>query len=376
MNRAFHDKPFDAATKIKLEIFRLYIRAWLPVMLTKPTDGRRPFTRANIFDFFAGPGRDLQGVHGSPLIVQDEIKKYCATQADLKGDVTVRMVFNDIDKKNVDRLQHDLQAGRCPKDCCHYEFLNLPFEEALAKSLPSMKEWGEAKLVILDQCGVTEVTPRTVKALVDCGATDVLFFISSSFLRRFAAEPEMRTKFAIDPNLPKIEENDTIHRFICQHFRDELTGTGIELAPFSLKKGPNVYGVIFASAHLKGLERFLAVCWKIDPHTGEANFNIEGDLAWAGQKLLFGDPVNPSKIDRFERDVTSYIARNSPNNMTLYRFCLEQGFPATKANESLRHLQEKGKLRVDDAISGRPARKSSFYLKDEKLKAIFKVQEP
>ena len=371
MGNAFHDKPFDAATKIKLEIFRLYIRAWLPVMLTKPTDGRRPFTRVNIFDFFAGPGRDLQGVHGSPLIVQDEIKKYCATQGRLKGDVTVRLVFNDIDKDNVDRLQQDLQESRCPKDCCRYEFLNLPFEDALAKSLPWMRAWGEAKLVILDQCGVTEVTPATVKTLVDCGATDVLFFISSSFLRRFAAEPEMQTKFAIPLDLPKIEENDTIHRYICQHFREELAGTGIELAPFSLKKGPNVYGLIFASAHLKGLERFLSVCWKIDPTTGEANFNIEGDLAWAGQALLFGDPVKPSKTDRFERDLLDYIANTTPTNIMLYRFCLEQGFPAAKANESLRRLQEKEKLRVDDALDGSPARKKSFYLKDEQLKVVF-----
>ncbi len=371
MGNAFHDKPFDAATKIKLEIFRLYIRAWLPVMLTKPTDGRRPFTRANIFDFFAGPGRDLKGVHGSPLIVQDEIKKYCATQGRLKGDVTVRLVFNDIDKDNVDRLQQDLQESRCPKDCCRYEFLNLPFEDALAKSLPWMRAWGEAKLVILDQCGVTEVRPATVKTLVDCGATDVLFFISSSFLRRFAAEPEMQTKFAIPLDLPKIEENDTIHRYICQHFREELAGTGIELAPFSLKKPPNVYGVVFASLHLSGLERFLSVCWKIDPTTGEANFNIEGDPAYAKQGVLFKEPGRMTKVDRFERDILEFIAHRSPPNPVLYRFCLEQGFPAAKANESLRRLQEKEKLRVDDALDGSPARKKSFYLKDEQLKVVF-----
>ena len=372
MGNDFHGKPFDPATKVKLEIFRRYIREWLPVMLTHPTDGRKPFTRANIFDFFSGPGRDLLGVPGSPLIVQDEIKAYCRTRGDLKGDVAVRMLFNDIDGENIARLQKALQENRCPQGCCRYEFHALPFEEALAMALPSMKAWGEAKLVILDQCGVTEVTPATVKALVDCGATDVMFFISSSFLRRFAAEPEMQTKFAIPPDLPKIEENDTIHRYICHHFRDELTGTGIELAPFSLKKGPNVYGVIFASAHLKGLERFLSVCWKIDPHTGEANFNIEGDPAWAGQTLLFGDPVKPSKIDRFERDLLDFIARTTPTNIMLYRFCLEQGFPSAKANESLRRLQEKEKLRVNDALAGSPARKKSFYLKDNQLRVIFK----
>lgn len=286
------------------------------------------------------------------------------------------MVFNDIDKENISRLKMALEERRCLQNCCSYEFFSLPFDEALGKTLPSMKPWGEAKLIILDQCGVTEVTPGTVKTFVDCGATDVLFFISSSFLRRFAAEPEMQSKFAIDPNLSKIEENDTIHRFICRHFRDELTGTGIELAPFSLKKGPNIYGVIFASAHLDGLERFLAVCWKIDRTTGEANFNIEGDPAWAGQTLLFGDPVKPSKTDRFERDLLEFMALKSPTNPSLYRFCLEQGFPAAKANESLRRLQKTGRLQVLNALDGGPARKGSFYLRDDELKAVFKVLQP
>lgn len=370
MAKAFHDKPFDPATKIKLEIFRLYVRAWLPVILTKPTDGRKPYTRANIFDFFAGPGRDLLGVLGSPLIVQEEIKAYCRTRGDLKGDVVVRMVFNDIEGEIIARLQKALREKPCPKDCCSYEFHVLPFQEALATCLPSMKAWGEAKLVILDQCGVTEVTPGTVKILVDCGATDVLFFISSSFIRRFAAQPEMQSKFRIDPDLPKIEENDTIHRFICQHFRDELRDTNIKLAPFSLKKGPNVYGVIFAATHLSGLERFLTVCWKMDPDTGQANYNIDHDTAYGGQGSLFGE--KPTKVDRFERELDAYIAVTSPDNRALFRFCLEQGFPSHKANESLRRLQKNGKLQVVSAENGQPLRTGWFYLTKGQRLAIFK----
>jgi three-Cys-motif partner protein len=376
MSKAFHDKPFDPATKIKLEIFRRYVREWLPVFLTKPKDQRKEYSRVNIYDLFSGPGRDVLGVSGSPLIVQEEIKAYCQTRGQLKANIPVRMVFNDINADNVAQLKQALQENRCSKDCCAYEFHTGSFAEALARHLSEMRRPGDANLVILDQCGVTEVVPQTVKTLVECGTTDVLFFISSSFLRRFAAEPEMQTKFAISPDLPKIEENDTIHRFICQHFRDGLNGTGIELAPFSLKKGPNVYGVIFAATHLSGLERFLSVCWKIDPHTGEANFNIERDPAWAGQELLFADPANLTKIDRFERDLLTFITDKSPNNLSLYRFCLEQGFPATKANEALRRLQEKGKLQVVNALDQQPARKGSFYIKEDRLKVVFKSSQP
>lgn len=371
MKKAFHDQPFSDSTMVKLEIFRRYVRAWLPVFLTKQ---KTQYSRVNIFDFFSGPGRDKLGVAGSPLIVQEEIKAYCQVRGHMKADIPVRMVFNDINADKVALLQQALQENRCPKDCCTYEFHAGPFAEALARHLPEMRRPGDANLVILDQCGVTEVVPQTVKTIVDCDTTDVLFFISSSFLRRFAAQPEMQSKFAIAPDLPEIEENDTIHRYICRHFRDELAGTGIELAPFSLKKGPNVYGVIFAASHLSGLERFLSVCWKLDKLTGQADFNIDQEPTWGGQGSLFGE--KPTKVDRFERELVAFVARTSPDNRALYRFCLEQGFPSHKANEALRSLAEKGKLQAFNAKDGTPARKSSFYLTKEPHKVVFKSNQP
>lgn len=374
MTKLFHERPFDAATKIKLEIFQCYIREWLSIILTARKDGQKKFNRANIFDLFSGPGRDLSGVHGSPLIIQDEIKAYCRTRGAQKGDIPVRMVFNDHSEVYIAELQKTLQGKRCPQDCCTYEYHALPFVETLQKVLPSMQEEKEANLVILDQCGVSEVTPETVQTLVECGATDVLFFIASSFLRRFADTTEMQSKLETDPERLKIEKNDTVHRHIWRHFQDKLKKTRIELAPFSLKKGSNVYGLIFASAHLKALERFLAVCWKIDPHTGEANYNIDHDPTYGGQTSLFAE--KPTKVDRFERELFRFVEEHAPDNRKLYRFCLRQGFPSAKANESLRRLQKDGRLRVLNAQDKSPARKNSFYLTSPPQTAIFRIEQP
>lgn len=374
MGKAFHDHPFDPATKIKLEIFRHYVRKWLPVFLTEHRDGSKACARANIYDFFSGPGSDTQGNPGSPLIVQEEVKAYCQTRGHLKADVPVRMVFNDIEPENTARLQSTLQASKCPKECCSYEYHALPFVEALERYLPNMRCPGEANLVILDQCGITEVTPETVSTLVGCRKTDVIFFLSTSFLRRFAAEPEIRSKFDLPSDLAEIENNDNIHRYICEYYRDKLSGSGIELAPFSLKKGSNIYGVIFASASLNGLERFLTVCWKLDPNTGQANYNIDQDPTYGGQTSLFGE--KPTKVDRFEGDLLRFVEENAPDNHALYRFCLEQGFPSAKANEALRNLAEKGKLRVLNAQDESPARKNSFYLTKDPHTVVFKSQQP
>jgi len=69
-----HSKPFDEGTQIKLQIVRDYLKEWLPVFIMKkvPT-----WKKLFIYDFFAGEGSDTVGNYGSPLIILDEIRKYC-----------------------------------------------------------------------------------------------------------------------------------------------------------------------------------------------------------------------------------------------------------------------------------------------------------
>jgi hypothetical protein len=57
-----HEHPFDDATITKLEIFEKYVEAWLPVFIHSSH-----FNSANICDFFAGTGQDINGVSGSPM---------------------------------------------------------------------------------------------------------------------------------------------------------------------------------------------------------------------------------------------------------------------------------------------------------------------
>jgi len=93
MANNFHNKPFDDETVLKLEIFQGYIRKWLPVFLSKPS-----FNAINIFDFFAGPGKDSNGVEGTPLIIIDEIKKYlCNSELPYANKVSIQLFFNDDD---------------------------------------------------------------------------------------------------------------------------------------------------------------------------------------------------------------------------------------------------------------------------------------
>jgi len=108
MSNDFFSKRFDDATNVKLDIFRLYIREWLPVFMTRQKGGFNHTTDINIYDFFAGAGRDSEGNPGSPLIIVDEIKQYCRNNKGLKANVSVRMLFNDIERRYISSLEKNV----------------------------------------------------------------------------------------------------------------------------------------------------------------------------------------------------------------------------------------------------------------------------
>ena len=357
----FHEKPFDDATQLKLEIFRGYIREWLPVFLTQYGGGRGQYEHVNIFDFFAGPGHDATGHPGSPLIIVEELKQFCAEGHRASG-LDVRMLFNDVNPDHIARLRQKVAKIACGNRCCHTEYSAMSFQESLRKNLPAMQDTNSANLVIMDQFGVKEVTPDVVRQLVACGTTDILFFISSSYIRRFINAPELGGQFDMDAEEVKTLDYNVMHRFVCDYFRGKLNGQKCYLAPFSIKKGGNIHGVIFGSGSLFGLDKFLKVCWKKDAITGEANYNIDGDFAWSGGKSLFDADNAITKVCLFEEELTRFIREYSPTNHQLYEFCLTKGFLPKKAREILGPLCKAGKLDIVGLDAARPSADGAFYM--------------
>ena len=67
--RNLHQKPFDEGTRDKLKLYREYLCEWLPVFINGSS-----VDILQIFDFFAGPGFDVNGNPGSPVITCVEIR--------------------------------------------------------------------------------------------------------------------------------------------------------------------------------------------------------------------------------------------------------------------------------------------------------------
>lgn len=128
--RNHHSEPFDEATLVKLDLYRRYVRAWLPVFLNSP---KLKVDKIQIFDFFAGPGRDVNGKSGSPLIALEEIKD--ALHKDHRHNPEIHLYLNEMMKHKFETLK-----GACSESefarIVKFHYLNKEFGDAFREWSP------------------------------------------------------------------------------------------------------------------------------------------------------------------------------------------------------------------------------------------------
>lgn len=377
-----HKKNFDEGTLIKLEILRQYLRKWYPVFIK---DHKRVWPKLAIYDLFAGSGEDKDGTPGSPLIILDELKSYC--DEIVKREMSVLVVLNEAKKRKAKKLSECCNATLencekasgstyiCPNKGspnCSFELFHADddFQDLFQVLEPHFKEFSNApQFMFLDQYGIKHVTQKIFSQIVSLKRTDFLFFISSSFIARFIELPE----FAAYIKLTRADfiESDSLHchRIICDYYRSLVPeGTEYYIAPFSIKKGKNVYGLIFGSHNLLGLQKFLECAWCTDPNTGEANFNIDNDrIVATGQLSLFEEENIVKKLDYYQNEIAAWLQESMHSNIDIYKYSLLHGFLPKHTNEVLREMEKKGVLEII-TIGAEKRRTGAFYLNDESIR--------
>ncbi|MDR1147004.1 MAG: three-Cys-motif partner protein TcmP [Spirochaetaceae bacterium] len=330
MTKDINKDVFSEGTLLKLGIFAECFREWFPVFI------HNLFTKGIfIADFFAGSGRDAKGNLGSPLRLLEEAKGinriYC--NAVLKNNKEVVFAFNEKNKQKEAELEFNVKTfmdqcfkENCNRDKCIYSYLNFSqydfkdvfYHEALSKILADRDY---AKFILLDQYGFSQVDENVFLKLVNSPHTDFIFFISSSFIKRFKEIDY--TKRYIDTERIHFSESDPkeCHRVIADYFQ-KLVPEGKEyyIHHFTLKKGPNYWGLIFGTNHTLGMEKFLKVCWKEDIYSGESNFNIDNDEP-VGSLFFTGETTN--KKTKLKDDIKNKIlSREITNNKDGLKYAL------------------------------------------------------
>lgn len=385
MSKQFHKEEFGDSTRLKLDIFRRYVREWVPVFLNSYKD-KRNFQRVCLFDFFSGPGMDSAGNPGSPIIIYEELKNYCSTHFDKKSKtIEVDLFFNDIDSEKATSLEGRLKNTKCSQQCCNIHVFNRPFGELI--KFDTVREPlvspDAACLAILDQFGVKYVDADIFRFFTTCPRTDIMFFISSSFVRRFADDPSFNSRLPISPEEIKKTSHKQIHRKLCDCYKSLIPTTShYFLSQFSFENNANIYGIIFGSGSLLGLEKFLKVAWEMDPETGESNFDIDDDPIRKNrqQKFLFEGMNTYKKLDAFEEELRNSLTSKPVDNLFLYQFCLERGFLPKHTGGLLKKWQDEKILKVYDPVTGAIPKKGTYYISWEyfnrnEQKLVFLIRE-
>ncbi len=352
----FHDEPFDEGTKLKLDIYRLYIREWLPVFLNKG------YREIKIFDFFAGSGTDSVGTPGSPLIALEEVASALDfNKENLKAPLNVELYLNDSSSEKIEKLK--MLMEKRTKGSSYFNLLNRyfsfktetkEFKDIFPVWLKKM-QMRSANFVFLDQFGIKDVSLDVVSDLLKIQRTDIMFFLPASIINRMKKHPEIVKYF---PFLTDEDYNQMMNKNVCSvlaHVYDrELSKkhNNCYVGSFSIKKGSNVYGLIFISKHPLGMEKFLKTAWKKDSLTGTANFDIDNEKIDIKQPSLFSEMDKSTRVKQFQKELRDLIEQGKiKTNREIYLAWLLEGMLPEHAKEVLQKQKMEGKIKKVPAIS-------------------------
>jgi len=339
------EKPFDEGTLIKLEIFEKYLERWLPTFIMSKYE--KPI---QIFDFFAGIGYDRIGQEGSPIRILKVIN-------DFRGDLIKKrkkifIYLNDIDfnkyyylKLNVKKKIKELSLNSFVK----LKFTNKNFKECFKKYYKKL--CNGYNLIFIDQNGFKQVNEKIFQKLIKLETTDFIFFISSSYIHRFAISPNVQKihpKF--DFERIKNAYRKKVHNIICEEYKKYIPADILNcyLIPFSIIKSDNnnVYGLIFVCKHIFAADKFLNIVWDISKINGNANFDIDDDLT-KSQLHLFNGKI-PTKIEKFKYDLREKILNGEiKNNKQAYIFTVNHGHISKHANEEIKKLKKENLINYE-----------------------------
>ena len=204
MTKDINKDKYPEETKLKLQIFAESFKEWFPVFIHS-----NYITDVFIYDFFAGSGNDVEGSLGSPLILLDVAKGencvYCAKVRE--KDKKIHFSFNEKDNakqktlvENINLFMNRCLFKNCVTETCVYDYKNFSrsefkeiFQSNDFQTILKSKKYG--KFIILDQYGFSQVGQDIFLRLVNAPVTDFIFFVSSSYIRRFKEEPATKLYF-------------------------------------------------------------------------------------------------------------------------------------------------------------------------------------
>jgi len=377
MVKDLFDEPFDEGTLEKLAIFENYAEAWLPTFVMQR---RRTIC---IFDFFAGTGKDMDGVYGSPLRILRQVSNQL--QNIRTSGIKVHVYFNAYDpKRRKSEEKFALLTRSCEEFIAAVPGLRDAVETHYYNEDCSTLFWSllseirlNPSLVYLDQNGVKFLADKYLLALERLNETDFLYYASSSYFWRLGDSPEFKAHVELDMDALKRGGYDRVHCSVIEQLKRKLPhDTRLRLYPFSIRKDHNIFGIIFGAKHPLAVDKFLSLSWKQNAVNGAANFDIDGDAGFM-QMDLFAPP-KIKKVDQFKMNVREKVlSGHLKSNLDVLEYAYSQGHIASHAKEALMAMKASGEIAYDakfplvsyDSVYGKSKRVLTYTILKARVKA-------
>lgn len=348
-------------SKAKVELYGSYLAKYLSII---SNDGYTK--KIHINDLFCGEGIYNDGAKGSPIIALELIQELFGAKPYFCPHIKV--VFNDLNKEKVEKLKSKVSELTFPSNCV-VNYMSLDYNVVLKSVVEEIKTFkNEKAIVFIDPYGYKEIKLDHIKDLLERKKTEVLLFLPSQFMFRFAnsaigddsggKEPLHRfIKEACGEDVPDFKNAIDFISRLKEGFKDHLKGFFVDTFTLEREKG-QFFAMYFFTSNIKGFEKMLETKWDMDANNGRGyKYEKSGDL------------FSSTEINDLEGKLLEYLTSGKRYNGDVYSFTLQNGFLPKHTNQILEDWLKEGKLSVI-AAEGQTARKKAFYLNYKVYTAI------
>ncbi|MGA7577427.1 MAG: three-Cys-motif partner protein TcmP [Desulfobaccales bacterium] len=328
-------------SKIKLELYRLYLERYLSVLLES-----RFFERIIVSDVFAGCGVSQNEQKGSALIAAETIEKIKADRNPRNKAVILNL--NDVNRANFLALQKHLQ---------NRSFVRITNQDAnqYIQSLEAIR--GSHNLFFIDPHGYTQVSIDNLKRLFSMEKSDFLIFVPIYHIYRFRpkevdvsqTKPVADFLKALGINDDDITSADDVEKFanlIVESLRN-ISGTQWVYKQIIENRSYNSqYCLFFITKNILGAEKFLEAQHKLEKeikaNEAQASFDFVSDL--------------------YRKSILHYIEYGKPyDNVGLYEIGIKSGLLPRDIKKELTKLENDGEIEIIELPTKKRKRKG-FYI--------------
>ncbi len=327
-------------TLAKIAILRAYLQAWFAIL------GRAVATDMLYIDGFAGPGIYQDGQEGSPVIA---VKAACEARArageEWKAKI-IRMIFVELDKKRFGSLQSHLK-----------KFETLPglkiqlVNDEFAPTFSTVKQQHKDAFIssmpffaFLDPFGVKGVPFQTVRDMLASQRSEVFLLLDADGMERIRKagvaaghQRVLDTAFgsAVWSEISFPGDAKSNARKLLAAYRQQLRqAAGVKFTfPFEMRRNNGVasYHLLFATNHIKGLEKMKEAMQKVDK-----NFIFTDGKT--GQNFMFATD-EPAVLARDAEDYFNMQCSGRERSYDDLKAWILQETPYTRAEKILNAIK-------------------------------------